>query len=195
MPSKSEKQRKFFGAVMGAKKGKGKVTGAAKKAAKEMPEKEIKKFLKKESYDDLVNAYLKMHLIESDMGTEVRMDPREQEGITDEPEIDDYSPLDNEISHDEMVNAVIDAFEAQSGNRFQAEVQAHNMSPEEVKQAYYYIQKDPSMGAEEEEMSNTDDMSGGEEMPTDEDCEDGCQCERCKGSSGGKMLNFYGFTK
>jgi hypothetical protein len=48
MPSKSEKQRKFFGAAMSAKKGKGKVTGAAKKVAKEMPEKEIKKFLKKE---------------------------------------------------------------------------------------------------------------------------------------------------
>lgn len=47
MPSKSEKQRKFFGAVMGAKKGKKKVSGAAKKVAKEMPEKEIKKFLKK----------------------------------------------------------------------------------------------------------------------------------------------------
>ena len=151
-----------------------------------MPEKEIKKFLKKESYDDLVNAYLKMHLIESDLGMEVRMDPREQEGITDEPEIDDYSPLDNEISHEEMINAVIDAFEAQSGDRFQAEVQAHNMSPEEVKQAYYYIQKDPSMGAEDEEMSN------GEE-DYEEECEDGCQCERCKGSDGSKMLNFYGF--
>lgn len=48
MPSKSEKQRKFFGAVMGAKKGKSKVSGAAKKAAKKMPEKVIKKFLKKE---------------------------------------------------------------------------------------------------------------------------------------------------
>ena len=47
MPSKSEKQRKFFGAVKGAKKGSSKVSGAAKKVAKEMPEKEIDKFLKK----------------------------------------------------------------------------------------------------------------------------------------------------
>lgn len=48
MPAKSEKQRKFFGAVMGAKKsGKGK--GAAAKVAKKMPKKSIKKFLKKES--------------------------------------------------------------------------------------------------------------------------------------------------
>ena len=53
MPSKSEKQRKFFGAVMGAKKGQKGVTGAAKKAAKDMPEKEIKKFLKKENFDDI----------------------------------------------------------------------------------------------------------------------------------------------
>jgi hypothetical protein len=59
MPAKSEKQRKFFGAVMGAKKGQKGVTGAAKKAAKEMPEKEIKKFLKKESFEDAVNAVLK----------------------------------------------------------------------------------------------------------------------------------------
>jgi hypothetical protein len=49
MPAKSEKQRKFFGAVMGAKKSKGKATGAAAKVAKKMPKKEIKKFLKKES--------------------------------------------------------------------------------------------------------------------------------------------------
>jgi hypothetical protein len=60
MPAKSEKQRKFFGAVMGAKKGQKDVTGAAKKAAKEMPEKEIKKFLKKESlsFDELVKTLL-----------------------------------------------------------------------------------------------------------------------------------------
>jgi hypothetical protein len=58
MPAKSEKQRKFFGAVMGAKKGQKGVSGAAKKAAKEMPEKEIKKFLKKENFHDTVNALL-----------------------------------------------------------------------------------------------------------------------------------------
>lgn len=59
MPAKSEKQRKFFGAVMGAKKGQKSVTGAAKKAAKEMPEKEVKKFLKvKESFDALVESIL-----------------------------------------------------------------------------------------------------------------------------------------
>ena len=59
MPAKSEKQRKFFGAVMGAKKGQKGVSGAAKKAAKDMPEKEIKKFLKKESFEDTVNAVLR----------------------------------------------------------------------------------------------------------------------------------------
>lgn len=59
MPAKSEKQRKFFGAVMGARKGQKGVTGAAKKAAKEMPKKEIKKFLKvKESFDALVESIL-----------------------------------------------------------------------------------------------------------------------------------------
>lgn len=58
MPSKSEKQKKFFGAVMGAKKGQSGVTGQAKEVAKEMPKKEIKKFLKKESYSDTVNDIL-----------------------------------------------------------------------------------------------------------------------------------------
>ena len=60
MPAKSEKQRKFFGAVMGAKKGHKDVTGAANKVAKKMPKKEIKKFLKKESlsFDELVKTLL-----------------------------------------------------------------------------------------------------------------------------------------
>lgn len=60
MPAKSEKQRRFFGAVMGAKKGQKGVSGAAKKVAKEMPEKEIKKYLKKESlsFDELVKSFL-----------------------------------------------------------------------------------------------------------------------------------------
>jgi hypothetical protein len=59
MPSVSQKQKRFFGAVMSAKKGKKGVTGAAKKAAKEMPEKEIKKFLKvKESFDSIIDSIL-----------------------------------------------------------------------------------------------------------------------------------------
>ena len=48
MPATSEKQRKFFGAVMGAKKGQKGVKGAAKKAAKDMTKGQIKDFLKKE---------------------------------------------------------------------------------------------------------------------------------------------------
>ena len=58
MPAKTEKQRKFFGAVMNAKKGKKGVTGAAKQAAKEMSADTIKDFLKKESFDTVVNAIL-----------------------------------------------------------------------------------------------------------------------------------------
>ena len=52
MPAKTEKQKKFFGAVMGAKKGQSKVSGEAKKVAKELPKKEIKKFLKTENEED-----------------------------------------------------------------------------------------------------------------------------------------------
>ena len=60
MPAKSEKQRKFFRAVMGAKKGQKGVSGEAKKAAKEMSKKQIKDFLKKESlsFDELVKSFL-----------------------------------------------------------------------------------------------------------------------------------------
>jgi len=52
MPAKTEKQKKFFGAVMGAKKGQDNVSGEAKKVAKKLPKKEIKKFLKKEGEED-----------------------------------------------------------------------------------------------------------------------------------------------
>jgi hypothetical protein len=61
MPAKTEKQKRFFGAVMGAKKGQKGVKGAAKKASKEMSKKEVKKFLKVkgESFDIAVNDFLK----------------------------------------------------------------------------------------------------------------------------------------
>ena len=48
MPATSEKQRKFFGAVMGAKKGQSGVSGPAKKAARGMTKTQIKHFLTKE---------------------------------------------------------------------------------------------------------------------------------------------------
>ena len=54
MPAKTEKQKKFFGAVMGAKKGQKNVSGEAKKVAKELPKKEIKKFLKREDEESTV---------------------------------------------------------------------------------------------------------------------------------------------
>jgi hypothetical protein len=61
MPAKTEKQRKFFGAVMGAKKSQKGVTGAAKKVSKEMPKKEIKKYLKKENFNDSINSFLRKY--------------------------------------------------------------------------------------------------------------------------------------
>jgi len=47
MPSSTEKQKRFFGAVMGAKKGKGGVGGKARSVAKNMSEETIKHYLKK----------------------------------------------------------------------------------------------------------------------------------------------------
>lgn len=49
MPARSEKQKRFFGAVMGAKKGRKNTKGAAKKVAKQMTTAQIKHFLKTES--------------------------------------------------------------------------------------------------------------------------------------------------
>lgn len=51
MPATSEKQKRFFGAVMGAKKGQKGVSGAAKKAAKGMTKTQIKDFLKTKEED------------------------------------------------------------------------------------------------------------------------------------------------
>lgn len=59
MPAKSEKQKKFFGAVMGAKKGQSNVSGEAKKVAKELPKKEIKKFLKTEEDEQSISKQMK----------------------------------------------------------------------------------------------------------------------------------------
>ena len=49
MPSSTEKQKNFFGAVMGAKKGKKGIGGEAREAAKGMSEEQIKDFLHKKS--------------------------------------------------------------------------------------------------------------------------------------------------
>jgi hypothetical protein len=49
MPAVSEKQRKFFGAVMGAKKGKKGVSSEARETAKSMSEDSINDFLHKKS--------------------------------------------------------------------------------------------------------------------------------------------------
>ncbi len=59
MPAKSEKQRKFFGAVMGAKKGKKNVSGKAKETAKSMSKEGIKHFLKKEEDEEKPSKEMK----------------------------------------------------------------------------------------------------------------------------------------
>lgn len=47
MPAKSEKQRKFMGAALSCKEGKGTCRGKIGKAAKGMSKNEIKKFTRK----------------------------------------------------------------------------------------------------------------------------------------------------
>lgn len=52
MPAKSEKQKRFFGAVEGAKHGQKNVSGEAKKVAKEISDEDAKKFLHTEEEDE-----------------------------------------------------------------------------------------------------------------------------------------------
>lgn len=47
MPSTTDKQKRFFGAVMGAKHGKKDVSGKAKSVAKDMSKDQIQHYLKK----------------------------------------------------------------------------------------------------------------------------------------------------
>lgn len=60
MPATSEKQKRFFGAVMGAKKGQKGASKKAKEVAEDMPKKEIKKFLKTEGEEDSESVFRKM---------------------------------------------------------------------------------------------------------------------------------------
>lgn len=177
MPAKSEKQRKFFGAVMGAKKGKGKVTGAAKKAAKEMPEKEIKKFLKKESYDDVVNNYLKKYLIEMD----VRQDPREVEGITEHPH--------EEVTADKNAEQENREFNEWLKQKFKDRpVFLRNLAYDQdmLADLFYDFKQERAQA-----------QSGEEDY--EEECEsakEGCKCDNCpecqsNQEQGKQMLSFY----
>lgn len=59
MPATTEKQKRFFGAVMGAKKGQKGVSSKAKKVAKEMPKKKIKEFLKTEDNEEEEQSVMK----------------------------------------------------------------------------------------------------------------------------------------
>ena len=191
MPSKSEKQRKFFGAVMGAKKGKGKVKGAAKKVAKEMPEKEIKKFLKKEQYDDIVNAYLKTYLIESPVVEYV------------EAEEGKYADYEQALK---MITMTMFG-----GNEEEAKAYL-DQHPEAINDILGY-DADMRSGAEDEEITGDEEDVTSQEQPTqpeedyEEECEhaaQGCMCGGCPAceankekASGGEapILKFYGFSK
>jgi hypothetical protein len=183
MPSKSEKQRKFFGAVMGAKKGKGKVKGAAKKAAKEMPKKEIKKFLKKESYDSIVNSYLKKYLLEmdtregfplddpfidptEDMSDGVELSPEEKREIVAREVGEEQISMMSDQEIEQYYNDVVqlspeEDIEYQEMyivvSQAMGEEKASKLSPEKIKQAYYEIENNPSMGMEEDEESEQGD--------------------------------------
>jgi len=136
----------------------------SKSVKQQSPKKVTSKFLKTESYDGLVNEYLKMYLLE--------MDTREGFPL-DDPFIDPTEDMSDgvELSPEEMYTVVSQAM---------GEEKASKLSPEEIEQAYYYIQKDPSMGQDED---------------YEEECEDGCQCDDCQKNNGNAMLTFYGLTK
>lgn len=125
--------------------------------------------VKKESYDELVNNYLKTYLLEMD----VRQDPRE--GFDGDPFVDPTEDLDaDEGCEDVSIQDMYKAVARKVGAR-----QVSMMSGEEIKDAYYHMtdSASPAEGSEEE---------------CEDSCEDGCQCDRCKG---GSMLKFYGFEQ
>lgn len=214
MPSKSEKQRKFFGAVMGAKKGKGKVKGAAKKVAKEMPEKEIKKFLKKETYDEVVNDYLKNYLIEAYVeyeGGREDIDPRE--GM-DEPneDIDDSEdvkhPTDAQIMYQTVKDHLVEYYGGGVEGQQLAMKKLYFMDPDEIKEFYHSIENDEYGSG----MSPPAESLREDEEDEHEHCEhaaEGCKCDGCEECKANQdkeedcegetkkapILQFYGFTK
>lgn len=167
MPAKSEKQRKFFGTVMGAKK-----------TAKSMSKKKIKDFLKKESYDSLVNQYLKTYLLEMD----IRQDPRE--GFGGDPFVD---PTEDMGEGDTTPQEMYDVVAKQIGDQ-----KASMLSGEEIQQYYYDI-----IGT----YFPVEDNEEAGKMDNEEECESakqGCHCggcPACNKEGGDEMLQFYGFTK
>lgn len=104
MPAKTEKQKKFFGAVMGAKKGQKGVKGPAKKTAKKMTKKQIKKYLKKESFNDVYRNLIEQTEGLADWEIGVEESPEYAEGEARqgyEDSSDDEFEIDSiEVLHD-----------------------------------------------------------------------------------------------
>ena len=211
MPSKSEKQRKFFGAVMGAKKGKGKVKGAAKKVAKEMPKKEIKKFLKKESYDEIVNGYLKSYLIEAPYveyeGGREDIDPRE--GM-DEPQDHVEQPTDAQMMYQTVKDYFVEYYGGGVEGQELAMRKLHFMDPDEIKEVYHAIDSgELESGMSPPAESLSEDEEGEDEHEHCEHAAKGCKCDGCEECKSNQekeedcegetkkapILQFYGFTK
>lgn len=93
MPAKSKKQQELFKAAMGAKKHQKGVKGAAKKIDKQMPEKKIKEFLKKESYEagemfeELFETFMQQYyVVESTRAPYQKDEDEEEECGCDEDE-------------------------------------------------------------------------------------------------------------
>jgi hypothetical protein len=173
----------------------------------------------KESYDDIVNSYLKTYLLEMD----IRQDPRE--GFGGDPFVDPTEDMgEGKMSVEEMREVVAreageEEAAAMSDNEIQryyyavvgvpegnitpqemydvvaaevGEQKASMMSGEEIKQYYYDVVGSYPPDEDQEEASK---------MNNEEECESakqGCNCGGCPDCSKNdenKMLQFYGFTK
>lgn len=117
MPAKSEKQRKFFGAVMGAKKHQKGVKGAAKKVAKQMPEKKIKEFLKKESYEagemfeELFETFMQQYyVVESTRAPYQKDEDEEEVDESDEAEENEEKRAKKDYDGDGKVESAKDEY-------------------------------------------------------------------------------------
>lgn len=117
MPAKSKKQQELFKAAMGAKKHQKGVKGAAKEIAKQMPEKKIKEFLKKESYEagemfeELFETFMQQYyVVESTRAPYQKDEDEEEVDESDEAEENEEKKAKKDYDGDGKVESAKDEY-------------------------------------------------------------------------------------
>jgi hypothetical protein len=156
-----------------------KKTHPSKKAAN----KQLKAIMANESYDNIVNSYLKKYLLEmdtregfplddpfidptEDMSDGVELSPEEKREIVAREVGEEQISMMSDQEIEQYYNDVVqlspeEDIEYQEMyivvSQAMGEEKASKLSPEKIKQAYYEIENNPSMGLEEDEESEQED--------------------------------------